>query len=147
MAIRLPSKLRVGVDLREKATIPLPTSLVLRNGLPTGTGNALVTDTQVGSENYGLARFDYSISDKDSLFVRYMADQAILTDPDFHGGHFYAHQVVPRRGLRVARMIGHITYLSDDDMAEKFGRDLKTGSLQFSDCAFCQSAILKHPAA
>ena len=60
-----------------------------------------------------------------------VARQAILTDPDFHGGHFYAHQVVPRRGLRVARMIGHITYLSDDDMAEKFGRDLKTGSLQF----------------
>ena len=58
-----------------------------------------------------------------------VARQAILTDPDFHGGHFYAHQVVPRRGLRVARMIGHITYLSDDDMAEKFGRDLKTGSL------------------
>ncbi|MBR7782268.1 homoserine O-succinyltransferase MetX [Undibacterium luofuense] len=60
-----------------------------------------------------------------------VARQAILTDPDFHGGHFYAHKVVPRRGLRVARMIGHITYLSDDDMAEKFGRDLKTGSLQF----------------
>lgn len=60
-----------------------------------------------------------------------VARQAILTDPDFHGGHFYAHQAIPRRGLRVARMIGHITYLSDDDMAEKFGRDLKTGSLQF----------------
>lgn len=60
-----------------------------------------------------------------------VARQAILTDPDFHGGDFYAHGVVPRRGLRVARMIGHITYLSDDDMAEKFGRDLKTGSYQF----------------
>jgi len=60
-----------------------------------------------------------------------VARQAILTDPDFHGGDFYAHNVVPRRGLRVARMIGHITYLSDDDMAEKFGRDLKAGDYQF----------------
>jgi homoserine O-acetyltransferase len=47
----------------------------------------------------------------------------IVTDPDFHGGHFYEHGVVPRRGLRVARMIGHITYLSDDAMAAKFGRE------------------------
>ena len=60
-----------------------------------------------------------------------VARQAILTDPDFHGGDFYAHKVVPRNGLRVARMIGHITYLSNDDMAEKFGRDLKTGEYQF----------------
>lgn len=60
-----------------------------------------------------------------------VARQAILTDPDFHGGDFYAHGVVPRRGLRVARMIGHITYLSNDDMAEKFGRDLKSGEYQF----------------
>lgn len=60
-----------------------------------------------------------------------VARQAILTDPDFYGGDFYAHNVVPRRGLRVARMIGHITYLSNDDMAEKFGRDLRTGEYQF----------------
>lgn len=60
-----------------------------------------------------------------------VARQAILTDPDFHAGDFYAHGVVPRRGLRVARMIGHITYLSDDDMAEKFGRDLRNGEYQF----------------
>jgi homoserine O-acetyltransferase len=51
-----------------------------------------------------------------------VARRAIITDPDFHGGDYYAHQTVPRRGLSVARMIGHITYLSDDDMAEKFGR-------------------------
>ena len=57
-----------------------------------------------------------------------VARQAILNDPDFHGGHFYAHGVVPRQGLRVARMIGHITYLSDDDMAEKFGRDLRNSA-------------------
>jgi homoserine O-acetyltransferase/O-succinyltransferase len=60
-----------------------------------------------------------------------VARQAILTDPDFHGGHYYEHGVVPKSGLRVARMIGHITYLSDDDMAEKFGRDLRAGEYQF----------------
>jgi len=53
-----------------------------------------------------------------------VARRAIVTDPDFHGGHFYEHGVVPRRGLRVARMIGHITYLSDDVMEEKFGREM-----------------------
>jgi homoserine O-acetyltransferase len=51
-----------------------------------------------------------------------VARRAIITDPEFHGGHYYAHNTVPRHGLSVARMIGHITYLSDDDMAEKFGR-------------------------
>jgi homoserine O-acetyltransferase len=51
-----------------------------------------------------------------------VARRAIITDPDFHGGDYYAHGTVPRRGLSVARMIGHITYLSQDDMAEKFGR-------------------------
>lgn len=60
-----------------------------------------------------------------------VARQSILTDPDYHGGHFYEHGVVPRRGLRVARMVGHITYLSDDSMAEKFGRDLRNGDYQF----------------
>lgn len=60
-----------------------------------------------------------------------VARQAIVSDPDFHGGDFYAHQVVPKSGLRVARMIGHITYLSNDDMAEKFGRDLRSDDYQF----------------
>jgi homoserine O-acetyltransferase len=54
-----------------------------------------------------------------------VARRAIVTDPDFHEGHFYRHGVVPKRGLRVARMIGHITYLSDDVMNEKFGRQLR----------------------
>jgi homoserine O-acetyltransferase len=54
-----------------------------------------------------------------------VARSAIISDPDFHGGDYYAHDVKPRRGLRVARMIGHITYLSDDDMAAKFGRALR----------------------
>ena len=54
-----------------------------------------------------------------------VARRAIVTDPDFHGGHYLRHGTLPRRGLRIARMIGHITYLSDDVMNEKFGRQLK----------------------
>jgi len=54
-----------------------------------------------------------------------VARAAITTDPDFHDGNYYAHGVVPRRGLRIARMIGHITYLSDEAMMEKFGRVLR----------------------
>jgi homoserine O-acetyltransferase/O-succinyltransferase len=61
-----------------------------------------------------------------------VARRAIITDPDFHGGHFYAHGVVPKRGLRVARMIGHITYLSDDSMEAKFGRELRDSELGYS---------------
>ncbi|PWW46829.1 homoserine O-succinyltransferase MetX [Melaminivora alkalimesophila] len=64
-----------------------------------------------------------------------VARRAIVTDPDFHGGHFYRHGVVPKRGLRIARMIGHITYLSDDVMNEKFGRELRNavnGGYQYS---------------
>lgn len=60
-----------------------------------------------------------------------VARQAILSDPDFHGGHYYQHGVVPVRGLRLARMIGHITYLSDDQMGEKFGRQLKHDKLGY----------------
>ena len=54
-----------------------------------------------------------------------VARRAIVTDPDFHGGNYYQHNTVPKRGLRIARMIGHITYLSDDVMNEKFGRQLR----------------------
>jgi homoserine O-acetyltransferase/O-succinyltransferase len=60
-----------------------------------------------------------------------VARQAIITDPDFHGGHYYEKGVVPSRGLRIARMIGHITYLSGEAMAEKFGRVLRRPSLGF----------------
>jgi homoserine O-acetyltransferase/O-succinyltransferase len=59
-----------------------------------------------------------------------VARRAIVTDPDFHGGNFYDHGVIPKRGLRIARMIGHITYLSDDVMNEKFGRQLKDAVLE-----------------
>jgi homoserine O-acetyltransferase/O-succinyltransferase len=57
-----------------------------------------------------------------------VARRAIVTDPDFHAGHFYQHNTVPKRGLRIARMIGHITYLSDDVMNAKFGRQLRTAA-------------------
>ncbi len=57
-----------------------------------------------------------------------VARRAIINDPDFHQGHYYAKNTVPKLGLSVARMIGHITYLSDDDMAEKFGRQLRGSS-------------------
>lgn len=60
-----------------------------------------------------------------------VARQAILTDPDFCGGDFYAAGTIPRRGLRLARMLGHITYLSDDGMGEKFGRMLRSGEYKF----------------
>lgn len=61
-----------------------------------------------------------------------VARQAILTDPDFHDGHYYEHGVVPARGLRLARMMGHITYLSDSQMDEKFGRQRRDGRLKFN---------------
>lgn len=61
-----------------------------------------------------------------------VARRAIVTDPEFHNGHYYAAGVVPKRGLRVARMIGHITYLSDDVMEQKFGRELRNAELSYS---------------
>lgn len=75
-----------------------------------------------------------------------VARRAIVTDPDFHGGHFYAHGVVPKRGLRVARMIGHITYLSDDAMEAKFGRELREAELAYSTQAieFQIESYLRH---
>ena len=79
-----------------------------------------------------------------------VARNAILSDPDFHGGDYYKHGVVPKRGLRLARMVGHITYLSDDDMAEKFGRELQRASgapneYRFSfDVEFAVESYLRH---
>lgn len=60
-----------------------------------------------------------------------VARQAILTDPDFHAGHFVEAGQIPKRGLMLARMVGHITYLSDDVMGQKFGRELKTDHLNY----------------
>ncbi|USE81720.1 homoserine O-succinyltransferase MetX [Cupriavidus gilardii] len=74
-----------------------------------------------------------------------VARSAILSDPDFHGGNYYAHGVKPKRGLRVARMIGHITYLSDEDMAAKFGRELKAEDIRFSfDVEFQVESYLRY---
>lgn len=61
-----------------------------------------------------------------------VARQAIISDPDFHGGHYAEYGVVPTNGLRLARMVGHITYLSDSQMGEKFGRQLRHGEHKFS---------------
>jgi homoserine O-acetyltransferase len=74
-----------------------------------------------------------------------VARQAILTDPDFHDGHYLDKGTRPTRGLRIARMIGHITYLSDDEMANKFGRQLKQNRLGFSfDTEFQIESYLRH---
>ncbi len=74
-----------------------------------------------------------------------VARQAIITDPEFHGGDFYEHGVVPRRGLRIARMLGHITYLSDDAMGAKFGRKLRSGEIQYGfDVEFEMESYLRY---
>jgi homoserine O-acetyltransferase len=52
--------------------------------------------------------------------------QAIMADPEFHDGNYIAHNTKPARGLSVARMVGHITYMSDDSMRTKFGRRLRS---------------------
>lgn len=74
-----------------------------------------------------------------------VARQAILSDPNFHDGHYYSHDTYPRQGLILARMVGHITYLSDDAMAAKFGRDLRTGRFHFGyDVEFQVESYLRH---
>ncbi len=75
-----------------------------------------------------------------------VARRAIVTDPEFHGGHYAEHGAIPRRGLRVARMIGHITYLSDDAMEAKFGRDMQKAAFDYSTQAieFQIEAYLRH---
>ena len=60
-----------------------------------------------------------------------VARTAIKADPDFHDGHYVAHNTLPRHGLGLARMLGHITYLSDEAMGEKFGRELRTGTINY----------------
>jgi len=74
-----------------------------------------------------------------------VARRAIVTDPDFHGGDYYEHGVKPKRGLRLARMIGHITYLSDGAMMEKFGRSLRADAIGYHfDIDFEIESYLKH---
>jgi homoserine O-acetyltransferase len=74
-----------------------------------------------------------------------VARQAIITDPDFYEGRYHDHGVLPRRGLRIARMLGHITYLSDDAMGEKFGRKLREGEIKYSfDVEFEMESYLRY---
>ncbi len=77
-----------------------------------------------------------------------VARQAIMTDPDFHQGRYYEHDTIPRRGLMLARMLGHITYLSDDAMREKFGRDLREGTINYGfDVDFEVESYLRYQGA
>ena len=75
-----------------------------------------------------------------------VARRAIVTDPDFHAGHYREHGTLPRRGLRVARMIGHITYLSGVAMETKFGRELKSDAFAYTtqDVDFQIEGYLRH---
>ena len=74
-----------------------------------------------------------------------VARQAITTDPEFHQGRFYDYGVVPRRGLMLARMQGHITYLSDDAFGSKFGRELRSGKLNYNfDVEFEVESYLRY---
>ena len=74
-----------------------------------------------------------------------VARQAIFSDPDFHQGHYYERNTLPRQGLMLARMLGHITYLSDHAMREKFGRDLRKGTLNFGfDVEFQVESYLRY---
>ncbi len=71
--------------------------------------------------------------------------QALRSDPDFHDGHYYEKNVVPSRGLKIARMLGHITYLSDDAMRAKFGRELREGKINFGfDVEFQVESYLRY---
>ena len=74
-----------------------------------------------------------------------VARQAIITDPEFHDGDYYHKGVLPRRGLRIARMLGHITYLSDDAMGTKFGRKLRDGHIKYGfDVEFEMESYLRY---
>ncbi|MEC7910491.1 MAG: homoserine O-acetyltransferase [Pseudomonadota bacterium] len=74
-----------------------------------------------------------------------VARQAIISDPEFQNGLYLENNKIPKRGLRLARMVGHITYLSDEAMRDKFGRDLKKGKLNFGfDAEFEVESYLRH---
>ncbi len=74
-----------------------------------------------------------------------VARKAIQSDAQFHQGHYYEHHAVPHHGLMLARMLGHITYLSDDLMRSKFGRELREGKLNFGyDVEFQVESYLRH---
>ncbi|MCF8998621.1 homoserine O-succinyltransferase MetX [Acinetobacter nectaris] len=74
-----------------------------------------------------------------------VARQSILSDPDFHHGQYLSKDSYPRRGLILARMVGHITYLSEEAMKQKFGRDLKSGKFMYGfDVEFQVESYLRY---
>jgi homoserine O-acetyltransferase/O-succinyltransferase len=74
-----------------------------------------------------------------------IARQAIMGDPQFHAGHYRSRGVNPDLGLMLARMVGHVTYLSDDGMRQRFGRELKSGDLRLGrDVEFQVESYLHH---
>lgn len=74
-----------------------------------------------------------------------VARQSILSDPDFHDGWYLKHGTYPRRGLILARMVGHITYITEDAMKAKFGRDLKSGQFMYGyDVEFQVESYLRY---
>ncbi|WP_367275715.1 homoserine O-acetyltransferase [uncultured Nevskia sp.] len=76
-----------------------------------------------------------------------IARQAILSDPEFHGGRYIEAGARPERGLKLARMLGHITYLSDTAMRARFGRILRDGDGQYNfnyDVEFEVESYLRH---
>jgi homoserine O-acetyltransferase len=74
-----------------------------------------------------------------------VARTAIKGDPDFHEGYYASHDTLPRKGLGLARMLGHITYLSDEAMGEKFGRELRHGSINYGfDVEFQIESYLRY---
>lgn len=82
-----------------------------------------------------------------NLAFNEIARRAITSDPEFHEGHYLEQSALPREGLALARMIGHVTYLSDDLMGQKFGRELRSGSFalgQDSDVEFQIQSYLRY---
>jgi homoserine O-acetyltransferase len=74
-----------------------------------------------------------------------IARQAITSDPQFHSGNYREHDANPDLGLRLARMVGHVTYLSDDGMRQKFGRQIKSGNIEAGkDVEFQVESYLHH---
>lgn len=74
-----------------------------------------------------------------------VARQSILSDPEFHDGWYLEHGTYPRRGLILARMVGHITYITEDAMKAKFGRDLKSGRFMYGyDVEFQVESYLRY---
>lgn len=83
--------------------------------------------------------------DAQNIAFNEVARQSILSDPDFHHGRYLEQDSYPKRGLILARMVGHITYLSEEAMKQKFGRDLKSGKFMYGfDVEFQVESYLRY---